>query len=64
MDNLSLKGIPLKRSQSWEIANLVAQPQELGLNQKPPNQRAFNGLAGQGCGPCVVRGPVRGRFLV
>jgi hypothetical protein len=29
MDDLSLKGIAPKRSQSWGIANLVTKPQEL-----------------------------------
>jgi hypothetical protein len=42
MEDLSLKGIPPKCSQSWGIANLVAQPQELGLHKKLPNWRAFH----------------------
>jgi hypothetical protein len=44
MDNLPLKGNPLKRSQSWIIRNLVAQPQELGLHRKPPNLSLFPGV--------------------
>jgi hypothetical protein len=47
MDDLSLNGIPPKRSQSGGIANLVAQPQELGLHQKPPNQSPFHGFGGR-----------------
>jgi hypothetical protein len=41
MDDLSLKGIAPKRSQSCGIANLVTKPQELELQRKPPNRRAF-----------------------
>jgi hypothetical protein len=47
MDDLSLKQIAPKCSQSWEIANLVTKPQELKLQRKPPNRRAFYGF-GQG----------------
>jgi hypothetical protein len=46
MEDLSLKGIPPKCSQSWGIANLVAQPQELGLHKKLPNWRAFHEILG------------------
>jgi hypothetical protein len=46
MDDLSHKQIPPKRSQSWGISNLVAQPQDLGLHKKPPNRRAFHGFGG------------------
>jgi hypothetical protein len=48
MDDLSLKGIAPKRSQSWGIANLVTKPQELEHQQKPPNRRAFHGFGGEG----------------
>jgi hypothetical protein len=41
MDDLCLKGIALKRSQSWGIANLATQPQELEIQRKPPKRRAF-----------------------
>jgi hypothetical protein len=46
MDDLSLKGIAPKRSQSWGIANLMTKPQELELQQKPPNRRVFHGFGG------------------
>jgi hypothetical protein len=46
MDDLSLKGIAPKNSQSWEIANLVTNPQELELQRKPPNRRAFHEFGG------------------
>jgi hypothetical protein len=45
-NDLSLKGYPMKRFQSWGITNLMTQPQELGLYQKPPNPRAFHGFWG------------------
>jgi hypothetical protein len=48
MDDLSLKGIAPKRSQSWGIANLVTKPQELEFQQKPPNRELSTGLEGQG----------------
>jgi hypothetical protein len=44
MDDLSLKGIAEKCSQLWGIANLVTNPQELELQRKPPNRRAFHGF--------------------
>jgi hypothetical protein len=46
MDDLSLKGIAPKGSQSRGIANLVTKPQELELQRKPPNWRAFHGFGG------------------
>jgi hypothetical protein len=46
MDDLSLKGIAPKQSQSWGITNLVTKPQELELQRKPPNQRAFHRFGG------------------
>jgi hypothetical protein len=44
MDDLSLKGIAPKHSQSWGIASLVTKPQKLELQRKPPNRRAFHGF--------------------
>jgi hypothetical protein len=46
MDDLSLKGIAPKRSQSWGIANLVTKPQELEFQRKPPNRVRFKGDLG------------------
>jgi hypothetical protein len=46
VDNLSLEVYPPKRSQSWVIANLVPHLQELGLHQKPPNQRPSREFVG------------------
>jgi hypothetical protein len=46
MDDLSLKGIAPKHSQSWGIANLMTKPQELELQQKPPNRIVFHGFGG------------------
>jgi hypothetical protein len=45
-DDLSLKVIALKHSQSWGIANIMTKPQELELQRKPPNRRAFHGFGG------------------
>jgi hypothetical protein len=46
MDDLSLKGIAPKCSQSWGIANLVTKLQELEFQRKPPNRRDFHGFGG------------------
>jgi hypothetical protein len=46
MDDLSLKRVVPKHSQSWGIANLVTKPQELEVQRKPPNRRAFHGFGG------------------
>jgi hypothetical protein len=46
VDNISLKGIAPKRSQSRGITNLSTKPQELELQRKPPNRRAFHEFGG------------------
>jgi hypothetical protein len=47
MDDLSLKGIPPKRSQSWGITNQPPRTPLLGLHRKSPNRRPFHGFGGQ-----------------
>jgi hypothetical protein len=51
VDNLSLKGIAPKRSQSWGIANLSTKPQELELQRKPPKSSPLT----HGFGPLAPR---------
>jgi hypothetical protein len=48
VDNLSLKGIALKHSQSRGIANLSTKPQELELQQKPPKSSPLTHEFGMG----------------
>jgi hypothetical protein len=57
VDNLSLKGIAPKCSQSRGIANLSTKPQELELHRKPPNWRAFHGFGGAGSPRKEAQGP-------
>jgi hypothetical protein len=48
MDNLSLKGIAPKHSQSRGIANLSTKPQELELQRKPPKSSPLTHGFGRG----------------
>jgi hypothetical protein len=48
VDNLSLKGISPKHSQSRGIANLSTKPQELELQRKPPKSSPLTHGFGRG----------------
>jgi hypothetical protein len=47
MDDLSLKGIAPKRSQSWGIANLETKPQDWSFNENHQIRELSTGLEGK-----------------
>ena len=57
MDNLSLKGIEPKRSQSKGIADHGPLGHELKQLEKPPNQGRFKGVLGAKSPAKEAQGP-------